>query len=374
MWTVELENIHKKYGAVHALQGISLGCRQNEFLVLLGPSGAGKTSTLKMIAGLESITSGEIYLDGQPIGSVPPGERDIAMVFESYALYPHLSVLENLAFPLKSKTSRLSRTDMEQRIRQTAATLKIEPLLERKPAELSGGQKQRVALGRALVRESKLLLMDEPLSHLDAKLRHHMRRELIRYRRALQTTVVYVTHDYLEALALADRIVVLNQGKIHQIGTPQEVYNTPADTLVASLLGHPRINLIPATVQRTPGGGVSLIFEGGASSWVVPESYLKQIQDRSTLILGVRPQHIRILPPEDGFGMEGEVYVSSYMGTHHLVEVKMGSHTLTAICREADWAIGQKVLLQFPSQHIMLFDRISGCRVQSSDCVAQAES
>lgn len=360
MTSVELKNVHKKYGEVHALQGISFGCRENEFLVILGPSGAGKTSTLKMIAGLESITDGEVYLDGLCINAVPPEERGIAMVFETYALYPHLTVFENMAFPLKSKRSQLSKADISKRVHETAEILRIGHLLDRKPAELSGGQKQRVSLGRALVRKARLLLMDEPISHLDAKLRHHMRRELRKYYAALNATVVYVTHDYLEALALADRIVVLNQGRIHQIGTPQEVYHSPADTFVASLLGQPKINLIPAIGQKSLDSAVRLIFEGGAAELVVSDLHQDMINGSRELTIGIRPQHIRLFKRGVEPGVAGEVYVNENLGVKNLVEVKVGPHLLNVLCRDADYVIGEEITVQFPKEHVMLFDRESG--------------
>jgi len=366
MLTVEIKNVHKQYGNVHALRGISFECRKNEFLAILGPSGAGKTSILKMIAGLESITEGEISVDGQSIRSVPSEARNVAMVFETYALYPHLSVFENLAFPLKSKTSRLSREAIDQRVRETAETLQIGHLLDRKPAELSGGQKQRVSLGRALVRKTGLLLMDEPISHLDAKLRHRMRRELKKHHRTLDATVVYVTHDYLEALALADRIVVLNQGKIHQIGTPREVYHDPADLFVASLLGHPRINLIPAGVKKGSGDGLRIVLEGGSAEWPVPGAHDKWTDWCADITVGIRPQHIRLSRRNAESGITGEVYVVENLGVNHLIEVKVGTVVLNVLSRDSEYTIGQNVSVQFPEDRVMLFDRISGKKLRSA--------
>ena len=360
MMSVELRNVHKKYGTVHAVQGISFECHENEFLVILGPSGAGKTSTLKMIAGLESVTDGEIYLDGRCINALPPEERGIAMVFETYALYPHLTVFENMAFPLKSKRSNLSNDEITRRISETAAILQMGDLLARKPAELSGGQKQRVSLGRALVRKARLLLMDEPLSHLDAKLRHHMRRELRKYHSALNTTVIYVTHDYLEALALADRIVVLNHGKIHQIGTPQEVYHSPADTLVASLLGHPKINLIPGKVHQTRDNEVRLLIGDMETGCALSDHQQKMIDESRAVTLGIRPQHIRLFKKGDKPGVAGEVYVNENLGVKNRVEVKVGPHLINVLCRDVEYDIGEEVTIQFPKEHIMLFDKESG--------------
>jgi len=362
MASVTLENVRKKYGTVQALRGISFECVENEFLVILGPSGAGKTSTLKMIAGLEPVTEGEICLDGKPVSAIPPEERGIAMVFETYALYPHMSVFENLAFPLKSKQSHLSKEEITKRVRETAETLQIGCLLNRKPAELSGGQKQRVSLGRALIRKTGLLLMDEPISHLDAKLRHRMRRELKKYHRTFESTVVYVTHDYLEALALADRIVVLNEGRIHQIGAPGDVYHKPADTFVAALFGQPRINLVPIVARDISGGGLRLDFEGEAAGWTVSDAFKKKAGGAGAVTIGVRPQHLRLAKGDSADGIAGEVYVVENLGVQQRVEIKVGRTVLNALCRDADVAIGQKITVQFPEDRIMVFDRMSGRR------------
>lgn len=366
MATVQLDDVHKRYGEVRAVNGISFSCADKEFLVILGPSGAGKTSTLKMIAGLEPLTGGKIFVGGRLVNFIPPEKRDVAMVFETYALYPHLTVYDNIAFPLRSSMSRLSKEEIGRRVKETAELLQMGELLDRKPAELSGGQKQRVSLGRALAKRASLLLMDEPISHLDAKLRHHMRRELKKFQDALDTTVIYVTHDYLEALALADRIVVLNEGRIHQIGAPSDVYHRPADTFVASLLGQPQINLIPCAVRQRNGDKPALVSTDG--SLEIPCS-LPDGRERpkdAEVLLGVRPQHIRLSTNMDEAGTAGEVYVSERLGVKCLVEVKVGSHLLRVLTPKRGCRIGQPVKFRVSTNSIMLFDMQSRKNLSAS--------
>jgi multiple sugar transport system ATP-binding protein len=354
---VQIKNVHKKYGKIHAVKGVSFDCTKNEFLVILGPSGAGKTSTLKMIAGLEPISEGEIFVAGQLINHIPPENREVAMVFESYALYPHLTVFENISFPLQSKLCKISKDEIKKRVHETAKLLQIENLLDRSPAKMSGGQKQRVSLGRALVRNTKLLLMDEPLSHLDAKLRHNMRRELKKVHSTLHTTVIYVTHDYLEALALANRIVVLIEGRIHQIGTPYEVYHNPTDVQVASLLGQPKINLIPSVIEKRKDSELFLVSDDMTIQ--IPFHSLKNYQNNEFLV-GIRPQYIKLSNNMDVKGIDGEVYVSENLGIRNLVEVKIGKHIVRVLSNRNNYKIGQRIKIQIPSDKITLFDIHSG--------------
>ncbi|UCD38391.1 MAG: ABC transporter ATP-binding protein [Fidelibacterota bacterium] len=360
MSTIKLRDVHKHYGQVKAVRGISFECADREILAILGPSGAGKTSTLKMIAGLEPITRGEIFDNGNLINFLPPEKRNAAMVFESYALYPHFTVYENIAFPLRSKSAQLNREAIDTRVQEIAEMLQIKPLLDRRPAELSGGQKQRVSLGRALAKRAEVLLMDEPLSHLDAKLRHHMRRELKKYQRSLDTTIIYVTHDYLEALALAHKIVILNMGVIHQIGTPGEVYNHPADTFVASLIGQPRINLIPCRIQNGSAGELTCVSKDGSFHVPCPLAAAQLPPDLREVLVGIRPQYLRISPDPDDQGMAGEIYVSEYRGTDSIVEVKVGEHVLKSLTMEHDYRIAQAVRIQASKTDIMLFDTDTG--------------
>ncbi len=360
MPTLELREVFKKYGTVEAVRGISLECRDREFLVILGPSGAGKTSTLKMIAGLEPLSGGEIRIDGRCADALPPKDRDVAMVFETYALYPHLTVCQNLAFPLRSPAFRLPEEQIEARVRETARILQMESLLHRRPAELSGGQKQRVSLGRALIRRPGLLLMDEPLSHLDAHLRHRMRRELKRMQAARQSTVVYVTHDYLEALALADRLVILDRGRVRQTGTPSEVYHSPADTSVALLLGHPRINLLSARIRNCDTDSDRLVLESEAGILPLPEEFRPLLQGRTEVVLGIRPHHIRLEEEASGHGWQGRVYAHENLGYRNLLEIEAGSCRLDVRCRESNFAVGSDTRLTFAESRLLLFDKNTG--------------
>ncbi|UCH10321.1 MAG: ABC transporter ATP-binding protein [Fidelibacterota bacterium] len=360
MSTVVLKDVHKDYGKVKAVRGISFECADREILAILGPSGAGKTSTLKMIAGLESITMGEIFENGRLVNFLPPEKRNTAMVFESYALYPHLSVYDNIAFPLRSRSVQLKGESIDARVLEVADMLQIGPLLGRKPAELSGGQKQRVALGRALAKRAEVLLLDEPISHLDAKLRHHMRRELKKYQQALNTTVIYVTHDYLEALALASTIVVLNMGVIHQTGSPGVVYNRPADTFVATLIGQPRINLVPCRIQNTSAPELECISGDGSFRVPCPLPADQLPSGCREVLVGIRPQFLQLTPNLDDDGIAGEIYVSEYMGTDSIVEVKVGDHLLKVLTKEHGYRIAQAVKLQVLKKDIMLFDAQTG--------------
>nr|AGU11631.1 ABC transporter [uncultured organism] len=274
MANIVLNDVRKTYGNVDAIKGISLDIADGEFLVLVGPSGCGKSTLLRMIAGLESITGGEISIGGRVVNQLEPSERDIAMVFQNYALYPHMTVRQNLAYGLKNRNTPLAEID--RRIADAARALEIEPFLERKPRQLSGGQRQRVAMGRAIVREPAAFLFDEPLSNLDAKLRVQMRVEIKRLQKSLKTTSVYVTHDQMEAMTLADRLVVLNGGVIEQVGTPIELYEKPATTFVATFIGSPSMNLLPGP---------------GSSAWALSSGVALP---RDTTTLGIRPEDLHL--------------------------------------------------------------------------------
>lgn len=282
MATITLKDVHKTYhGDIAAIRGVSLAIADGEFIVLVGPSGCGKSTLLRMIAGLESITSGEISIGDRVVNGLEPSERDIAMVFQNYALYPHMTVRQNLSYGLKNRNT--PKEEIERRIAKAAKSLEIEPFLDRKPRQLSGGQRQRVAMGRAIVREPAAFLFDEPLSNLDAKLRVQMRVEIKRLQRALGTTSVYVTHDQLEAMTLADRLVVLNGGRIEQVGTPIELYENPATAFVATFIGSPSMNLLDLNT--------------GNAAWSAPAALVGK---PGLATIGIRPEDITLAGDTDG--------------------------------------------------------------------------
>ncbi|MCS0500815.1 ABC transporter ATP-binding protein [Ancylobacter mangrovi] len=300
MAEVNLQGVVKRFGDHDVVRGIDLNIADEEFVALVGPSGCGKSTTLRMIAGLEEVSEGLITIGGRDVTDVAPKDRDIAMVFQSYALYPHMTVKENMSFGLRQQ--RVPRALIEERVGEAARILNIEDLLARKPKQLSGGQRQRVAMGRAIVRQPKVFLFDEPLSNLDAQLRVQMRTEIKRLRHKVRTTTVYVTHDQVEALTLADRIVVMNKGRIEQIGTPHELYHTPATDFVAGFIGSPSMNFVPAELVGGPDGPALRL--GAELSLDLPADRRHcygRLAGRSDLLLGLRPEHIVVarqpLPP-----------------------------------------------------------------------------
>jgi ABC-type sugar transport system ATPase subunit len=293
MAEVELRNIEKRYSEdAHAVKGVSFRALDGEFVVLVGPSGCGKSTTLRMVAGLETSTAGEILIGGRVVNDLEPKDRDVAMVFQNYALYPHMSVFENMAFPLKMR--KVAKSEITKQVEEAAKLLSIEHLLKRKPKELSGGERQRVAVGRAIVRKPKVFLFDEPLSNLDAALRTQMRAELKRIQHRLGATMLYVTHDQVEAMTMGDKIAVMNKGKLEQFGTPAEIYERPASVFVARFLGAPPMNLIPgkvsveAGVASFVGEGLKLLLASGNGT------YRADVTDGTDMFLGVRPEKLRI--------------------------------------------------------------------------------
>jgi len=290
---IVLNHVSKEFDkGVRIIEDLSLTVHDGEFLVLVGPSGCGKSTTLRMIAGLETATAGDIFIGDRRVNDIPPKDRDIAMVFQNYALYPHMTVFDNLAFGLKLR--KFPKTEIKQRVAETAAILEIENLLNRKPRQLSGGQRQRVALGRAIVRKPKVFLFDEPLSNLDAKLRLQMRTEIKKLHQRLQTTMVYVTHDQVEAMTMGDRIVVMKSGLIHQIDTPVNVYNSPIDLFVAGFIGSPTMNFIPVTIRQDDG----YYAEEGKMHISIPADHGEKIRayiDKE-LVIGIRPENISMQP------------------------------------------------------------------------------
>ncbi|SDX13845.1 ABC transporter ATP-binding protein [Roseicitreum antarcticum] len=316
MADLTIRNVGKRYGAVRVIDGLNLDIHDGEFLVLVGPSGCGKSTLLRMIAGLEEISDGTIFIDDKIVNDLPASKRDLSMVFQSYALYPHMSVRKNLAFGLQNL--KMSRKEVTRRVDEAARALQIEPLMDRKPRQLSGGQKQRVAIGRAIVREPKLFLFDEPLSNLDAELRVQMRVELAALYTRLKSTMIYVTHDQVEAMTLATRIVVLRGGKIEQVGTPEELYNRPANLFVAGFIGSPKINMLPATIQTGPDGQRQLKCVDFApfTPGVLPDA-------GAEATICVRPEAVRL-----GAGQvqtTGTVRLVEYLGSETLVYLDLPS-------------------------------------------------
>ncbi|MCC7208278.1 MAG: ABC transporter ATP-binding protein [Anaerolineae bacterium] len=327
---LELRSVTKKYGRKTAVQDMTIECQTNEFVVIFGPAGAGKSTTLNLIAGITEPTVGGVYVNGHLMNGVPPEHRNMSMVFENYALYSHLSVFDNLAFPLRAR--RLSQTDIQHKVREIAEILQITQLLERRPGFLSGGQRQRVALGRALIRDADVYLLDEPISHLDAKLRHRMRGELKALCQRKQATVVHVTHDYREAMSLSQRIVVLNKGHVMQFGTPQEVYHTPANEFVASFVGEPPMSFLDAhfVAEPTPGHLVVTGTEAQPVHVILSESAAQILRERplpKLLRIGVRATDVSIrTTPQDEHNSPAEVYVVETLGHRDIVTVKVGLH------------------------------------------------
>jgi multiple sugar transport system ATP-binding protein len=291
MSEVSIRKVVKAYeGDVQAVKGIDLDIKDHEFVVLVGPSGCGKSTTLRMIAGLEEITGGEIWIGGNVVNDVPPRDRDIAMVFQNYALYPHMSVFDNMAFGLKLR--KFPKEEIKRRVDEAARILDITPLLDRKPKALSGGQRQRVAMGRAIVRNPKVFLFDEPLSNLDAKLRVQMRTEIKKVHQTVKTTTVYVTHDQIEAMTLADRVVVMNQGRIEQVGPPQELYHRPTTRFVAGFIGSPAMNFIPCQIEGAASALVAKLGDGATLAIPADRTQRYTPFKGKSMLLGIRPEHL----------------------------------------------------------------------------------
>ncbi len=355
-----LEHLTKDFGNVRAVNDVSLEVEDGEFLVVLGPSGAGKTTTLKLIAGVERPTRGMIYIGDKPMNAVEPHHRNVAMAFESYALYPHYNVRENLSFPLKAPGRKFAEQEINRRVEEVAELLNIHMLLDRLPRMLSNGQKQRVALGRAMVREPDVLLLDEPISHLDAKLRHRMRTEFKALEAAIRATTIYVTHDYLEAMSLADRLVVLKEGSIQQIGGAHELFVNPANVFVAQLLGHPQINLVECTLQQT-NGVLELVSTDGAIKLEVPQRLREALAGRQVdrVLAGIRPQHLGVA---NGHQLArnvctGTVYVYERLGTKGSLTATIGTHRLDVLTSiEESFVIDEPVSLTIDHTQLSLFD------------------
>jgi multiple sugar transport system ATP-binding protein len=357
---IVLEHVRKCYGGHEAIHDLSLEIRDREFFVILGESGAGKTTTLKMIAGVEPVTSGAILFNGQPIQNLAPEDRDCAMVFENYALYPHLSVHENIAFPLRAPGRRTLEDEVNQAVLRVARVLGIDSFLDRRPAALSGGQRQRVALGRALVRQPAVLLMDEPLSHLDARLRNEMRMEIKAMRESFGTTIVYVTHDYSEALGLGDRIAILHEGRIEQVGTASQVFHRPLNRLVAESLGDPPMNILTGTITLDQNQSM-FAMEG----WQIPLPSNTRLREYAgkEVCLGLRPQHLHLerARPNDPYCMPSKLFVKELLGDHAAASVVVGDRLLTARCEpDQVFDLDEPLYLAWAPEHMYLFSGDTG--------------
>ncbi len=350
MTGVRLSGVRKHFGDVLVIDDLSLEINSGEFVVFLGPSGCGKSTLLRMIAGLETVDTGQIHLEGRRIDPLPPGARNVAMVFQQYALYPHMTVRENLAFGLRN--ARMPADEIDRRIARAVQRLEIEALLERRPGQLSGGQRQRVAIARAIVKEPKLFLFDEPLSNLDAALRARTRIELAQLHQQLGATMIFVTHDQIEAMTLADRIVVLNGGRIEQIGTPMEIYRRPATRFVATFVGTPRINLVPAQVVEEQGRALARLADGACIWTDVPCSGLPG----GEMTLGIRAESVRIVDAAAG-AARGTVRVVERLGDRTLVHVALADGTLLTAEDRGDSSVqpGQQAGLELDGAAAHLF-------------------
>jgi multiple sugar transport system ATP-binding protein len=355
MASVGIRDVRKAFGATQVIHGVDISINDGEFVVLVGPSGCGKSTLLRMIAGLENITGGEIRIGERVVNNVPPKERDIAMVFQNYALYPHMTVAANMGFSLKLRGA--AKTEIDSRVNRAADILGLKPLLERFPRQLSGGQRQRVAMGRAIVRDPQVFLFDEPLSNLDAKLRVAMRTEIKELHQRLKTTTVYVTHDQIEAMTMADKIVVMHDGIVEQIGTPLELYDKPDNQFVAGFIGSPAMNFLKGKVKANGSAG----FEG-PQGVKLPLGAVPANSDGRPAVYGIRPEHFTIADD----GAEAEIVVVEPTGSETQVFAKIGGEDVVAVFRERHkFEPGDKVRLKPDPALVHLFDEATGKRLNA---------
>ncbi len=353
MASVEIRNVRKAFGTVEVIHGVDITIEDGEFVVLVGPSGCGKSTLLRMIAGLESITSGEVLIGARVVNTVPAKERDIAMVFQNYALYPHMKVYDNMAFSLNLRRAPKAETD--ERVRQAAEILGLAPLLDRYPRQLSGGQRQRVAMGRAIVRNPQVFLFDEPLSNLDAKLRVAMRTEIKALHQRVGGTTIYVTHDQIEAMTMADKIVVMQGGNVEQIGAPLDLYDRPDNLFVGGFIGSPSMNFLKGNA-RVNGAGPAFVSTAGET---VPLAPAAPVSDGQEIVLGVRPEHLTLGNGVDGIA--AEVVVTEPTGSEVQIVAQHGADEISAVFRERfQPAPGTPLRLVPDPAHIHVFDAATG--------------
>jgi multiple sugar transport system ATP-binding protein len=353
MAEVQFADVRKSFGAFPVIKGVNIDIQDGEFVILVGPSGCGKSTLLRMLAGLENISAGQIRIGGRVVNGLPPKERDIAMVFQNYALYPHMTVAQNMAFSLMLASA--SKTDIDERVNYAAGILGLSQLLDRYPRQLSGGQRQRVAMGRAIVRDPQVFLFDEPLSNLDAKLRVAMRAEIKELHQRLKTTTVYVTHDQIEAMTMADKIVVMHDGIVEQIGTPLELYDYPANLFVAGFIGSPAMNMIKGKLD--PQDASAFVADDG-TRLPLPRAFAAAAGKR--LVYGLRPEYIRL----DAAGIPAEVVVIEPTGSETHMIINFGGGEVTCVFRERVTAKpGEKISISIDSEHVHLFDEESGMRL-----------
>ncbi len=355
MGSLELRDVKKRFGHVEVIHGVDLRIEDGEFIVFVGPSGCGKSTLLRMIAGLEATTGGDILIDGEHVNEVPAAKRGLAMVFQSYALYPHMTVRKNLSFGLE--TIRAPRAEITRRVTEAAEILQIEQLLDRRPGQLSGGQRQRVAIGRAIVREPRIFLFDEPLSNLDAELRVQMRVEINRLHRRLGVTMIFVTHDQVEAMTLADRIVVLRSGVIEQVGSPLDLYNNPANLFVAGFIGSPRMNFLEGEVVGVADGRLELRGKEGLPLTLPADGAAPSVGESVTI--GIRPEHLNVVDPDKGL-LAGEVQIAEHLGgeTFLYVALPSGQTIVVEVPGQRSTLSGERVGLDFErsAHHIFASD------------------
>ncbi len=360
MAEIRLENVWKVFGKVVAVKDVSLTIEDGEFLVLLGPSGCGKTTTLRCIAGLERVDGGRIFIGDRDVTELPPGKRGIGMVFQSYAVFPHMRVFDNIAFGLKMQ--RVPRSEIKRRVQAAAELLHIEDLLQRYPAQLSGGQRQRVAVARAIVLEPEVLLMDEPLSNLDALIRLQVRAELKRLHKQIGSTTVYVTHDQVEALSLGDRIAVMKDGEIVQVDDPTTVYENPADVFVGGFIGNPPMNFLPGEIAAPKKDGF-LVLRAAGHEIPLPEEFVPALQDHvgKPVTVGIRAEHIEVVPEPTEGALPAQVLVVEPLGSHLLLTLEVGGETLKVMV-DTDLRVepNAEVWLRFDPAKIRFMDRETG--------------